>query len=213
MNVTIKLVRHGQSEGNANGYDNAGIGDHSICLTEKGKQQAFEAGKIIGKDFISEALIYCSPYTRARETFCEILNGADARVIKGLYEEPRLREVEHGYVNMTEEQLDAARAIHGPFYYRMNGGESPADCYDRVSTFLESMGRQIKRKGADKVLIIAHGLTIRCFVMRFLHLTVSQFEKMKNPWNGDIITIARRDRLNVPVFTSGQWGVEGVKLK
>lgn len=31
--------------------------------------------------------------------------------------------------------------IHGWFYYRFRGGESPADCYDRASSFLESMMR------------------------------------------------------------------------
>ena len=37
--------------------------------------------------------------------------------------------------------------------------------YDRTSNFLESMMRQVERKKTDRVLIVTHGLTIRCFIM------------------------------------------------
>ena len=122
------------------------------------------------------------PYRRTRETLANIYDGAglappdDAR---GIYEDPRLREVEHGYEPAaTQEEL---RKTHGWFYYRFKGGESPADCYDRTSSFLESMMRQVERKKADRVLIVTHGLTIRCFVMRFLHLSVEEFDVLANP--------------------------------
>ena len=81
------------------------------------------------------------------------------------------------------------RPVHGWFFYRFEGGESPADCYDRTSSFLESMMREIERKDINKVIIVTHGGTIRCFVMRFLHLTVNDYDKMKNPLNTDIIKI------------------------
>ena len=32
---------------------------------------------------------------------------------------------------------------------------------------------------AERVLIVTHGLTIRCFVMRFLHLTVKDFDTIE----------------------------------
>src|SRR5262249_24382612 len=99
------------------------------------------------------------------------------------------------------------RQTHGWFYYRFKGGESPADCYDRTSNFLEGMMRQVLRKGADKVLIVTHGLTIACFVMRFLHLRIDQFDPVLNPQNGDIITMAPKTAMESPQFTSGKWGV------
>lgn len=39
------------------------------------------------------------------------------------------REVDHGYEDLQAQE--AKRERHGWFYYRFNGGESPADCYDR----------------------------------------------------------------------------------
>src|SRR5689334_1246974 len=112
------------------------IGDHNVALTPTGHQQAIEAGKSIGGEFLKKALAYCSPFRRARETMAGViagagLNSSDVRV----FEDPRLREVDHGYVDIEAQK--GLRETHGWFYYRYNGGESAADCYDRTCTFLE----------------------------------------------------------------------------
>jgi broad specificity phosphatase PhoE len=73
--------------------------------------------------------------------------------------------------------------------------------------------RQVERKAADRALVTTHGLTIRCFVMRFLHLTVEQFDMMAGPANGDVITIGRKGELEAPVFATGRWGVSGIRLR
>jgi hypothetical protein len=49
--------------------------------------------------------------------------------------------------------------------------------------------------------------------MRFLHLTVEQFDVLANPANCDIITLGPTDALEQPLFTSGQWGVTGLRLR
>jgi broad specificity phosphatase PhoE len=208
---TIKLVRHGQSIGNAQGYDNAAQADSLLHLTEKGVAQAIGAGTKMGPQFVHPSIVYTSPYIRARETMSWIFKGAQCWPEKGIYEDPRLREVDHGYHEIEDQE--ALKDIHGAFYYRFKGGESPADCYDRISTFLESMMRQIKRKEVENVLIVSHGITIRCFVMRFLHLRVEDFNRIRNPWNADIITIAAKENIKEPQFTSGRWGIEGLKFK
>lgn len=64
------------------------------------------------------------------------------------------------------------------------------------------------------VLIVTHGLTIRCFVMRFMHLTVEQFENLANPKNCDIITIEPALYMTEkPQFVSGKWGVSGLRFR
>jgi broad specificity phosphatase PhoE len=211
--LTIKLVRHGESEANVGRVSSLEVGDHAIPLSERGAAQALEAGRTIGRAFIDGALVYTSPYRRTRETLAGVLEGAS--VAKGpdlrIYEDPRLREVEHGYDEVAaQEEL---RKVHGWFYYRFRGGESPADCYDRTSNFLESMMRQAERKSADRVLIVTHGLTIRCFVMRFLHLSVEQFDALANPQNCAIVTIADRATLESCQFASGSWGVSGLAIR
>lgn len=210
--LTIKLVRHGQSRANVGEVVAKDVGDHTIELTKKGKDQARAVGKSLGKSYLSDALLYCSPYMRTRQTLGSIIEGAglkpkDMRI----YEDPRLREVDPGY-----EEYDAQhelRRTHGWFYYRFKGGESPADCFDRTSSFLETMIRQVQRKEAEHVLIVTHGLTLRCFVMRFLHLSVEQFDELANPGNCDVVTITHKKELKAPLFTTGRWGVTGLRRR
>lgn len=212
MPLQIKLVRHGESEANTGRISAREVGDHAIPLSDRGHGQALAAGRAIGQDFVRPALVYGSPYRRTRETRDGLLEGcglggAEVRV----YEDPRLREVEHGYEAV--EPQEELRKTHGWFYYRFKGGESPADCYDRTSSFLESMMRQVERRAADRVLIVTHGLTIRCFVMRFLHLSIEQFDEMANPDNCAIITLAEPSALEECLFTSGRWGVAGLQRR
>ena len=210
--MIIKLVRHGQSMANTGEVQVADVGDHTVALTALGREQAREAGRRIGAAFLDGALAYSSPFRRARETMAGVLAGAgvDAGSVR-VFEDPRLREVDHGYVDVEAQQ--GMRRTHGWFYYRFNGGESPADCYDRTSAFLESLKRQAARKRAERVLVVTHSLTIRCFVMRFLHLKVEDFDRMAGPANGAVVTLAHRDQLHAPVFTSGRWGVVDLPLR
>ncbi len=210
--LTIKLVRHGESEANINRASVQEIGDHAISLSERGREQAREAGRRLGREFVEQALVYRSPYRRTRETLEGILEGASlAPEGVRIYEDPRLREVEHGYEDV--EAQEDLRKRHGWFYYRFRGGESPADCFDRTSNFLESMMRQAERKKVDRVLVVTHGLTIRCFVMRFLHLSVEQFDSLANPKNCAIVTLAARSKLAHCQFSSGSWGCDGLELR
>ena len=209
--MIIKLVRHGESLSNIGQVKPHEVGDPGIPLSDAGKLQASQAGRIIGREFISSSLVYCSPYTRTRQTTDEMLLSSGVAGQIKVYEDPRLREVERGYIDVTSQH--ESRKVHGWFYYRHSGGESPADCYDRTSAFLESLMRQSKRRDASSALIVAHGMTIRCFVMRFLHLTVEQFESMENPSNCDIVTIAPSDQLEENLFTCGRWGVQGMRLR
>jgi len=49
--------------------------------------------------------------------------------------------------------------------------------------------------------------------MRFLYLSVEQFEIMENPQNCDVITIAPKEKLLNPQFVSRRWGVAGLRLR
>jgi broad specificity phosphatase PhoE len=214
---TIKLVRHGESLANIGAIDHAKTGDFSIPLTEQGKTQAFLVGRGMSMDFLSNCLFYRSPYVRTRQTFDQIVKGASYEHhpktfnTERVYEDISLREVDHGYEDIESQQ--EKRGIHGWLYYRYTGGESAADCVDRCSAFLSSFWNQAKRKNADTALIVSHGITIRCFVMRFLHLTPEDYDRMKNPANCDVITISLKETLQNPQFTCGKWGVEGLRLR
>ena len=208
--MLIKLVRHGESEANVTVPDQAAVADYLVPLTPRGVDQAMQAGATLGRDYLLDAFIYTSPFTRARQTMAAILAGAGVRPDEvQVWEDPRLREVDHGYSDVRS-QHDMV-AIHGHFYYRYNGGESPADCYDRVSSFLESFVRRAQKTETRKALLVTHGLALRVFVMRLFHLTVEQFDAIANPRNADIVTVAAKETLDAPQFTTKRWGVVGLR--
>src|SRR5690349_3319282 len=104
--LTIKLVRHGESEGNLGTVRSADIGDHNIPLSARGHDQARSAGERIGREFLDGALIYASPYRRTRETLADIFEGSGGPPASAarVYEDPRLREVEHGYEDVPAQE-------------------------------------------------------------------------------------------------------------
>jgi broad specificity phosphatase PhoE len=108
-------------------------------------------------------------------------------------------------------QASGNLVAYGHFYYRYRGGESAADCFDRVSGFLDTFVWSIKSRRSKQALLVTHGLALRVFVMRFLHLTVEQFDKIANPHNADIVTLAPRETFQAPQFVSGPWGVGGLR--
>lgn len=218
---SILLVRHAQSKANTRELVPMQHGDQVIPLSDEGTRQAKALGKELepylrGGADNARPIVYCSPYMRTRQTLEGVLDGAGmTRKQLLVYEDPRLREVDRGYGSaegFVAQQV--LRERHGWFYYRFDGGESPADCYDRVSAFVDSMFRQAERKGSRRILIVSHGLTIRCLVMRFLHLAVEDYDRMDNPDNASVIEIAydRGDQQDF-VFRRGRWGVRGIRLR
>lgn len=215
---SVFLVRHGQSRANTGEIVSTQYGDHAVPLSEEGIRQARAVGSRLQPLLEGSTLVYRSPYLRTRQTLEHLLEGAGLTPPRAVvYEDPRLRELDHGYGTHEDyEKQQALREKHGWFYYRYQGGESPADCYDRVSGFVDSMWRQTERKSTRKVLIVSHGITIRCFVMRFLHLTVEDFDRMQNPSNADVIEL-RAVPKDAPaegaVFRRGSWACFGLVVK
>lgn len=227
--MIIKLVRRATSKANIREANPCAIGDKNVPLTPEGIQEAQQRGKELGPEFFTKSLLYCSPYLITTQTLLWMMDGAGLWCGDGvihsewksfglsprIYLDPLLVEVDHGY-NKEQRQIDAEkelRKVHGWFYYRYKGGESPFDCYQRVSSFIESLHRQVQRKRLSRVLVVSHGFTIRCFVMRWLHLTDFQFDSLENPNNCDVITITSLASMRNPQLTSGKWGVTGLRFR
>src|SRR5262245_15004834 len=126
MSLVIKLVRHGESEANIARVNSREVGDHAIALSERGWEQARQVGQKLGSAFLRDSLIYVSPYRRTRETLQGIFQGQgqgggpQLEKPPRVFEDPRLREVDHGYEDI-DEQLELRR-LHGWFYYRFRSG-------------------------------------------------------------------------------------------
>ena len=197
----IVLIRHGNSAANADGRVRADTPDHRIPLTAAGHEQARQAGAALLDLFgEQEIAVYLSPYVRTRETFAGLKLGAGGRLkIVKEYEDPRIREQDFGHLRAQEAHalIEAERAAYGSFYYRLPDGESGADVYDRVTTFLDTMYRDFEKPNyPPNALIVSHGLTIRLLLMRWLHWPVEKFERLRNPRNCEhfIMTLSENDK-------------------
>ncbi|XP_050221565.1 phosphoglycerate mutase-like protein AT74 [Mercurialis annua] len=191
----IILVRHGESEGNLDTAAYTTTPDNKIQLTPLGLAQGRTAGNHL-RDLITESntknsrvYFYVSPYQRTRSTLREIGRSFEREKIIGVREECRIREQDFGNFQVTERMkaIKETREKFGRFFYRFPEGESAADVFDRVSSFLESLWRDIDMNRLHKdpssdlnLVIVSHGLTCRVFLMKWFKWTVEQFEHLNN---------------------------------
>lgn len=180
----IILIRHGESEGNVDDTLFETRADHTMELTERGHAQAREAGRglkaLLGDEKVQ---VYRSPYKRTVQTLAG-LREALATNVERVVEEPRLREQDWGNFQDRDDirEQKNARNAFGHFFYRFKFGESGADVYDRVSTFLETLHRDFQKdRYPDNALLVTHGLTLRLFLTRWFHWSVEYFESLDNP--------------------------------
>lgn len=201
----IILIRHGESEANVDKYLFGRVPDYTIELTDKGREQASEAGRKLKQLVHDESLyFYVSPFWRARSTF-ECVASSFPRSQFAYNEEPRLREQEWGYLRSKEEfdNICRERREYGCFYYRIPGGEAGSDVYDRVNDLLGSLHRDFADQDfPQNCVLITHGLTIRLFIMRFFHLSVEDFERMAAPKNCDAVILELQDDNHYRLITA-----------
>lgn len=188
----IILIRHGESEANVDQYEFAKRPDYTIELTEKGRQQAVQAGEKLKALVHDESLyFYVSPFWRTRSTFEGVVS-IFPRSQFHYNEEPRLREQEWGYLRCNEDfdKVCRERKEYGTFYYRFPGGEAGTDVYDRINDLLGSLFRDFSHpKFPKNCVLVTHGLAIKLFIMRFFHLTVEEFERMITPRNCELVVL------------------------
>ncbi|MFC4943285.1 histidine phosphatase family protein [Pseudonocardia sp. GCM10023141] len=191
--LRIVLMRHGQSEANVDPTVFERVPDHAIPLTAAGHEQTAAAGTTLRKLLDEQPVrVYVSPYRRTLQTLAGL--GIDD-LVETARQEPRLREQD--WANY-QDSADIARQrtlrdSYGHFFYRFNDGESGADVYDRVSTFLETLHRDWDVAHSPRnILIVSHGLTMRLFCMRWFHWSVDFFESLSNPDNAEFRTLLRQ---------------------
>jgi broad specificity phosphatase PhoE len=215
----IILIRHGESQGNIDETAYQNTPDWQIRLTEKGRAQAEQTGKMLREmleqDKIEEpekdpkVFFYISPYRRSKETAAGIAKSLDPEMIIGVREEPQLREQDFG--NFQDGQMSKTkneRQAFGRFFYRFPDGESGADVYDRMTIFEDHMVRDIDNgrfSGSTNMVLCTHGLTLRIFLMRWFHWTVAEYERITNPANSVPIILERREEDWTVVSCEPDW--------
>ena len=190
----IILVRHGNSMANNNYAILQTIPDNKVHLSEKGVQQAKEAGKRLKKILGNESIqFYVSPYTRTKETYENILESLKSNYSSVVYL-TSLREQEYGNLQSEMERQFKEQKEVGVFFYRFKNGESGADVHARMSIFLQYLFRRILSidyHSLDNIVIVSHHLTIKFFMINFFNLPVTEYENMKHLDNADFWTLEK----------------------
>jgi len=88
-------------------------------------------------------------------------------------------------IRFPEEHAHYAKceAFEGRFWARMPMGESRFDVAQRVHQAFGTFHRDAERHNVNDIIVICHGVTLRAFVMMWLHLTPEWFEAEPNPKN------------------------------
>ena len=192
--MKIFLIRHGETTANIGDNYILRTPDHLVKLTDNGIEQANMAGRwladycIQNKVSLENARMWRSPYLRTRQTseeFNKHLHIGDVR------EDVALVELQYGLFDAVPEEewgqkfpVEYAECKRqwdngGKFYLRFPNGESPFDVALRVHQFMGT----INRDNADTLFVFTHGITLRCFLLRWFHYTPEWYESEKNPKN------------------------------
>ncbi|WP_334174742.1 2,3-bisphosphoglycerate-dependent phosphoglycerate mutase [Pseudoxanthobacter sp.] len=176
MDHLLVLVRHGQSEWN---LKNLFTGWKDPDLTEQGVAEAHAAGRKLKEMGLHFDVAYTSALTRAQHT-CSIILGEIGQPELPVIEDQALNERDYG--DLTGLNKDDARARFGEeqvhvwrrsFDVPPPGGESLKDTAERVLPYFEAHILPRVRHG-ERVLIAAHGNSLRALIMALEGLTPEQ---------------------------------------
>ena len=171
-NGILYISRHGESEWNTLGK---WTGWTDVSLTEKGINDA----KAVGQAFltgISFDAVYTSDLKRTHETFDALMGGAGSELrasSAGVVRAPELNERDYGIYTgkdkwevQKEVSDEVFTGIRRGWDYPIPEGENLKQVYDRtVPYFISEILPRLK--SGEKVLIVAHGNSIRA-LMKYL---------------------------------------------
>ena len=180
MSGTLVLVRHGQSEWN---LKNLFTGWRDPDLTELGVEEARTGGKALAETGITFDIAFTSDLSRAQKTLKIILDEIDQPSLETIRDQA-LNERDYG--DLSGLNKDDARAKWGEeqvHIWRRSydvpppGGESLRDTGARVWPYYltEILPRVLR---GEKVLVAAHGNSLRSLVMVLDKLTKDEILKL-----------------------------------
>jgi broad specificity phosphatase PhoE len=160
--LTIALVRHGESEGNARRIFQGGL---DTPLTDLGRRQA----EAVGRRFAGEpvAAVYSSDLARARDTAAAIAHHHDIEVA----EVPGLREYDYGDAQgLTWTEVSERWSIApGAFGRRVIPGEEGFDSFR--ARVVKAWQPLADRHAGELAVCAVHGGTINQIVSHVLGLS------------------------------------------
>ena len=171
--LTIYLLRHGQTQWNADGGRYLGRTD--IPLTEKGISQAQDTARQLAG--VSFTAIYSSPLQRAFHT-AQIVGGG-----KPVITDDRLVETDFGtWEGKTKEEITKENSALTPSWEedpsttKAGGtGETALDLIKRVAGFFQSLHQQHKE---GNILVVAHNGVNRFYLAHKLGMPLKNYHQL-----------------------------------
>lgn len=181
MDRLLVLARHGQSEWN---LKNLFTGWKNVGLTPLGIEQARNAGRLLRERAIHFDVAFTSVLSRAEES-CRLILEELGQFKTEIIHDQALNERDYG--DLTGLNKDDARARWGAeqvhiwrrsYDVRPPGGESLKDTVARVLPFyIQKILPRVMRN--ERVLVAAHGNSLRALVMVLDNLTPETIPKVE----------------------------------
>ncbi len=175
------LLRHGESQWNS---ENRFTGWIDIGLTEKGRKEAFEAGKLLHGIPIDYG--YTSVLIRAIDTMTEALRGADQELVP-IVKDAALNERMYGDLQGLNKAecaekfgADQVKIWRRSYDIPPPNGESLKDTAIRTLPYFEKNILPLVEEGKN-VLISAHGNSLRAIVMELDKLSKEEVIELNIP--------------------------------
>lgn len=176
MNIPIYVVRHGQTDLNAQRRMQGRI---DVPLNDRGREQAMAAKKVLDKEGIRFVKAYASPLKRAFETGCIVSGFDEDHMIK----DNRLMELDFG--DNEGGSIDAVMEdennplFRRPHEYFPEKGESYFDLIKRLSEFIEDLktGAIQRQDPYEGILVASHGAAVHAIELSVMGYEVKDFWK------------------------------------
>ena len=211
--MKLILVRHGQSTYN---LENRFTGWKDVGLTQQGMDEAILAGNLLKKNNIIFTKAYASMLKRSQITLNIILNEMDLK-LKPIINQA-LNERDYGDL-IGQNKEDAAKKFgeeqvqiwRRSYDIPPPGGESLKMTCERTLPYFDKILNNSNDN--DKIIIAAHGNSIRAIVMKIFNYTpelilkteigwcepwIISFNKNKELQNFEILNIKETSNSNVP---------------
>jgi 2,3-bisphosphoglycerate-dependent phosphoglycerate mutase len=183
LNAYLVIVRHGQSVYN---LKNLFTGWIDCSLSEKGEEEAREAGKIILAHHLAFDVVYCSELKRSWETY-DLIASEDHQLFDHLpvFKRQALNERHYGDLQGKNKEETAKEygqeQVHiwrRSYDVRPPGGESLEDTAIRVNKLYESEIKPLLING-KRILIVAHGNSLRALIMYLENIPPEKIETVE----------------------------------
>jgi 2,3-bisphosphoglycerate-dependent phosphoglycerate mutase len=175
------LLRHGESQWN---QENRFTGWVDIDLTDKGRKDAYESGKLI-KD-IPIDIAFTSVLIRAINTLSEALRGAGQELVT-IIKDAALNERMYGDLQGLDKAetaekygADQVKIWRRSYDVPPPNGESLKDTAARTIPYFEEHILPIVKEGKN-ILISAHGNSLRAIVMKLDNLSKEEVLELNIP--------------------------------